>query len=54
VRAKPAAVSAEKAVELMKLTKKQIEVMMFISGDETLEGPMCGNLVDIYYAIRIP
>ncbi|WKZ34562.1 MAG: type 2 isopentenyl-diphosphate Delta-isomerase [Anaerolineales bacterium] len=35
---KAAAVSTEKAVELMKLTKRQIEVTMFACGVETLEG----------------
>ena len=35
---KAAAVSAEKAVEVMKLTKKQIEVTMFACGVERLEG----------------
>ena len=35
---KAAAVSAEKAVEVMKLTKKQIEVTMFAAGVGTLEG----------------
>jgi isopentenyl-diphosphate Delta-isomerase len=35
---KAAAVSTEKAVEMMKLTKRQIEVTMFAAGVETLEG----------------
>jgi isopentenyl-diphosphate delta-isomerase len=35
---KAAAVSTEKAVEMMKLTKRQIEVTMFASGVEKLEG----------------
>jgi isopentenyl diphosphate isomerase/L-lactate dehydrogenase-like FMN-dependent dehydrogenase len=35
---KAAAVSTEKVVELMKLTKKQIEVTMFAAGVGTLEG----------------
>ena len=34
---KAAAVSTEKAVEMMKLTKKQIEVTMFACGVEKLE-----------------
>jgi len=38
VRAKAAAVSTEKAVEMMKLTKRQIEVTMFSSGVGKLEG----------------
>ncbi|HUE99872.1 MAG TPA: type 2 isopentenyl-diphosphate Delta-isomerase [Anaerolineales bacterium] len=35
---KAAAVSTEKAVEMMKLTKRQIEVTMFAAGVEKLEG----------------
>ena len=35
---KAAAVSTEKTVEMMKLTKRQIEVTMFACGVETLEG----------------
>ena len=35
---KAAAVSTEKAVEMMKLTKRQIEVTMFACGVEKLEG----------------
>jgi isopentenyl-diphosphate Delta-isomerase len=35
---KAAAVSTEKAVEMMKLTKRQIEVTMFAAGIETLAG----------------
>ena len=34
---KAAAVSTEKAIEMMKLTKKQIEVTMFVCGIETLK-----------------
>ncbi len=34
---KAAAVSTEKAVEMMKLTKRQIEVTMFAVGAEELE-----------------
>jgi isopentenyl-diphosphate delta-isomerase len=37
---KAAAVSTEKAVEMMKLTKRQIEVTMFACGAEKLEGLM--------------
>lgn len=43
---KAAAVSAEKAVEVMKLTKKQIEVTMFAAGVGTLEGLKDGKLVN--------
>jgi isopentenyl diphosphate isomerase/L-lactate dehydrogenase-like FMN-dependent dehydrogenase len=35
---KAAAISTEKAVEMMKLTKRQIEVTMFAAGVEKLEG----------------
>ncbi|MFH1907699.1 MAG: alpha-hydroxy-acid oxidizing protein [Chloroflexota bacterium] len=35
---KAAAISTEKAVEMMKLTKKQIEVTMFAAGVGSLEG----------------
>jgi isopentenyl-diphosphate delta-isomerase len=42
---KAAAVSTEKAVEMMKLTKRQIEVTMFAAGVETLEGLKVGKLV---------
>jgi len=35
---KAAAVSTEKAIEMMKLTKRQIEVTMFACGAEKLEG----------------
>jgi isopentenyl-diphosphate Delta-isomerase len=41
---KAAAVSTEKAVELMKLTKRQIEVTMFAAGVEKLEGLKVGKL----------
>jgi len=44
---KAAAVSTEKAVETMKLTKKQIEVTMFAAGVGTLEGLKTGQLVNI-------
>lgn len=43
---KAAAVSTEKAVEAMKLTKKQVEVTMFASGVETLDGLKVGRLVE--------
>ncbi len=43
---KAAAVSTEKAVEMMKLTKKQIEVTMFAAGVETLDGLKVGKLVN--------
>ncbi len=42
---KAAAVSSEKAIELMKLTKKQIEVTMFACGVGTLEGLKVGKLL---------
>jgi len=44
VRAKPAAVSTEKTVELMKLTKKQIEVTMFAAGAKNIEALKEGML----------
>jgi len=34
---KAAAVSTEKAAEMMKLTKRQVEVTMFAAGTKTLE-----------------
>ena len=43
---KAAAISTEKAVEMMKLTKKQIEVTMFACGVGTLEGLKIGKLVE--------
>ena len=42
---KAAAVSTEKAVDMMKLTKRQIEVTMFAAGVETLEG-LASRLVE--------
>ena len=44
---KVAAVSTEKAVEMMKLTKKQIEVTMFAAGVGALEGLRIGKLVEL-------
>ena len=41
---KAAAISTEKAVEMMKLTKRQIEVTMFAAGVEKLEGLKVGKL----------
>ena len=41
---KAAAVSTEKVVEMMKLTKRQIEVTMFATGVGTLEGLKVGKL----------
>jgi len=41
---KAAAVSTDKAVEIMKLTKRQIEVTMFACGIESLEGLKVGKL----------
>jgi len=43
---KAAAVSTEKAVEMMRLTKRQIEVTMFAAGVETLEGLKAAKLVN--------
>ncbi len=43
---KAAAVSTEQAVEMMKLTKRQIEVTMFAAGVGTLEGLKARKLVD--------
>src|SRR5215204_3852989 len=43
---KAAAVSTEQAVEMMKLTKRQIEVTMFAAGVGTLEGLKVGKLVE--------
>jgi len=42
---KAAAISTEKAVEMMKLTKRQIEVTMFAAGVGTLEGLKVGKLI---------
>jgi isopentenyl-diphosphate delta-isomerase len=44
---KAAAVSTEKAVEMMKLTKRQIEVTMFAAGTGTLEGSKVGKLIKL-------
>lgn len=44
---KAVAVSTEKAVEMMKLTKRQIEVTMFACGVEKLEGLKAGKLVGL-------
>ena len=44
---KAAAISTEKAVEMMKLTKRQIEVTMFAAGAETLEGLKTGKLASM-------
>lgn len=44
---KAAAVSTEKAVELMKLTKRQIEVTMFACGAEKLESLKVGKLIEL-------
>jgi isopentenyl-diphosphate Delta-isomerase len=43
---KAAAVSTEKAIEMMKLTKKQIEVTMFACGAERIGGLEIGKLVE--------
>lgn len=42
---KAAAVSTEKVVEMMKLTKRQIEVTMFATGSKTLEELKVGKLM---------
>jgi isopentenyl diphosphate isomerase/L-lactate dehydrogenase-like FMN-dependent dehydrogenase len=42
---KAAAVSTENAVEMLKLTKRQIEVTMFACGVEKLEALKVGKLV---------
>jgi isopentenyl diphosphate isomerase/L-lactate dehydrogenase-like FMN-dependent dehydrogenase len=44
---KAAAVSTEQVVEMMKLTKRQIEVTMFACGAERLEGLKVGKLVEL-------
>jgi isopentenyl-diphosphate delta-isomerase len=41
---KAAAISTEKAIDMMKLTKRQIEVTMFACGAEKLEGLTVGKL----------
>ena len=43
---KAAAISTEKAVEMMKLTKRQIEVTMFAAGAGKLEGLKDGKLAN--------
>lgn len=43
---KAAAISTEKAVEMMKLTKRQIEVAMFAAGVGTLEGLKAGKMIE--------
>ena len=43
---KAAAVSTEKAVDMIKLTKRQIEVTMFAAGFGTLDGLKVGKLVN--------
>jgi isopentenyl-diphosphate delta-isomerase len=47
---KAAAVSTEKAVEVMKLTKRQIEVTMFATGVRTLEDLRVGKLIELQQA----
>lgn len=47
---KAAAVSTEKAVEMMKLTKTQIQVTMFAVGIEKLEGLKVGKLIKLQSA----
>src|SRR5688572_31504677 len=42
---KAAAISAEKAIDVMKLMKRQIEVTMFACGVDKLEGLKHGNFV---------
>ena len=43
---KAAAISTEQAVEMMKLTKRQLEVTMFAAGVARLEGLTAGKLVE--------
>jgi isopentenyl-diphosphate delta-isomerase len=43
---KAAAVSSEKAIEMMKLTKRQIQVTMFAAGVGTLEELKVGKLIE--------
>ena len=43
---KAAAVSTEKAIEIVKLTKRQIHVTMFAAGIETLESLKTGKLTE--------
>jgi isopentenyl diphosphate isomerase/L-lactate dehydrogenase-like FMN-dependent dehydrogenase len=43
---KAAAVSTEQAVEMMKLTKRQIEVTMFATGVARLEGLRADKLME--------
>jgi isopentenyl-diphosphate delta-isomerase len=42
---KAAAISTENTVEMMKLTKRQIEVTMFAAGVGTLDGLKAGKLI---------
>lgn len=42
---KAAAISTEQAIEMIKLTKRQIEVTMFVAGVGTLEGLKVGKLI---------
>ncbi|HSG45781.1 MAG TPA: type 2 isopentenyl-diphosphate Delta-isomerase [Anaerolineales bacterium] len=44
---KAAAISTEKAVDMIKLTKRQIEVTMFAAGVEKLEGLKVGKLIEL-------
>jgi isopentenyl-diphosphate Delta-isomerase len=44
---KAAAISTKSAIQLMKLTKKQIEVTMFAAGAGTLEDLMVGKLIKL-------
>jgi isopentenyl diphosphate isomerase/L-lactate dehydrogenase-like FMN-dependent dehydrogenase len=44
---KAAAISTEKAVEMMKLTKRQIEVTMFAAGVGMLGGLKDAKLVEL-------
>jgi isopentenyl diphosphate isomerase/L-lactate dehydrogenase-like FMN-dependent dehydrogenase len=43
---KAAAISTEKAVDVMKLTKRQIEVTMFATGANKLEDLQDGKLIE--------
>ncbi|MCL4529768.1 MAG: type 2 isopentenyl-diphosphate Delta-isomerase, partial [Chloroflexi bacterium] len=49
---KAAVVSTEKVVEMMKLTKTQIQVTMFACGVEKLEGLKVGKLIELKSALE--
>ncbi len=47
---KAAAISSKKAIEMMKLTKRQIQVTMFACGVEKLDGLKVGKLIELQSA----